>query len=286
MTEPATEQSYQEVAGQVALVTGGGRGLGRTFALGLAQAGAAVAVVSRSGDATAQTAAAITAAGGRALALAADVSDRQAVTRLITTVEQTLGSIDLLVNNAAVVSPLGPLWEVDPDAWWRTMEINVRSIVLCSAAVLPRMVAQRRGRIINVASGAGTWGTAYFSAYVTSKTAVIRLSEVLANETKAEGIRVFAIDPGFVRTAMTEYLVESSEGQRWLPWGSNHFVNGVDVSPEHAVRLVLRLAAGHADLLSGRFLTITDDLEQLVQEAGKIEQDQLYTLRLRTLEDE
>jgi hypothetical protein len=80
---------------------------------------------------------------------------------------------------------------------------------------------------------------------------------------------------------MTEYLVESTEGHQWLPWGSKFFVEGADVSSDHSVPLVLRLAAGDADVLSGRFISITDDLDQLVQRVAEIEQDQLYTLRLR-----
>src|SRR5689334_15102316 len=179
------------LSGQVALVTGGGRGLGRVYAQALAAAGASVAVVARSDDQLAETVKTITQSGGKAIAIAADVTDRQAVEQMTHTVEQQLGAVDLLINNAGILSPLGPLWETDPDEWWRNLEINVRGVLLCSASILPGMVQRRRGRIINVSSGAGTQPTAYGSAYVTSKTAMIRLTESLALETAQYGIHIF-----------------------------------------------------------------------------------------------
>ena len=272
-----------ELSGQVALVTGGGRGLGRAYAYVLADAGMLVAVVARSADQVTETVSQITAAGGQAVAVAADVSDRQAVAEAVRTVEQQLGVVNLLINNAGISTPLGPLWEIDPDEWWRSIEINLRSILLCSAAVLPKMIARRQGRIINVASGMGTISRPYFSAYITSKTAVIRLSEVLTSETQDHGIHVFAIDPGLVRTAMSEYLVGSADGRKWLSWGSNFFVDGVDIAPEVSAQLVLRLATGYADSLSGRLINAGDDLTQMMSHISEIEQRQLYTLRVHRL---
>jgi NAD(P)-dependent dehydrogenase (short-subunit alcohol dehydrogenase family) len=269
--------------GQVVLVTGGGRGLGRAYAEALAAARAQVVVVARSRDQLDETVASITANGGQALAIPADVTDPHAVMQVVATVEQQLGPIDLLINNAAIVSPLGPLWELDPDEWWRSMDINVRGILLCTRAVLPGMIARRRGRIINVASGAGTGAIAYGSAYVTSKTAVIRLTETVALETKPYGVQLFAIDPGTVRTAMTEYLVESPAGQRWAPWFRTVFEDGQDVPAAYAVQLIRRVAAGEADQLSGRFISVHDDLDRLLQRVEEIGEKELYTLRITRL---
>lgn len=271
------------LAGQVAIITGGGRGLGRAFALALAEAGVAVAVVARSADQVTETVDQISAAGGRAIGLPADVSDRQAVTEMVNHVEQQLGPTDLLINNAGIVTPLGPLWECDPDEWWRTVEINVRSVLLCSHAVLPGMVARRRGRIINLASDAGTVAIPACSAYITSKTAMIRLTETLALETRDYGVAIFAIHPGTVRTAMTEYLAESAPGAKWLPWMKTVFDEGKDVPVEPTLELVLRLATGEAERLSGRFITFNADLTGLVAHAEKIQQEHLYVLRVSTL---
>ena len=95
-------------------------------------------------------------------------------------VEQQLGSVDVLVNNAGVFGPVGPIWETDADEWWHSMDVNLRGPWLCSQAVLPSMIARGRGCIISTASSAGLRGTPYGSAYVLSKTAIIRLSEILA----------------------------------------------------------------------------------------------------------
>jgi NAD(P)-dependent dehydrogenase (short-subunit alcohol dehydrogenase family) len=272
-----------QLTGQVALITGGGRGLGRAFALALAQAGARVAVTARTLSELDETVRQVEQSGGQALAIPADVTDRQAMAALVNTVSAAWGPVDLLINNAGIVSPLGPLWEIDPDEWWRSMEINLRSVLLCSAAVLPGMVARRRGRIINVASGAARGPIPYGSAYVTAKTAMVRLTENLATETKEHDIAVFAIDPGTVRTAMTEYLYESAAGRKFTPWFQTLFREKRDVPADLSVQLILRLATGEADALSGRLVGIRDDLDQMVHQAATIQHDELYTLRLGTL---
>jgi len=275
------ETDIKKLANQVALVTGGGRGLGRVYAQALAMAGIAVAVVARSTQQVEETVTQIRASGGQAVAIAADVSDQQAVTQVIVAIEEQFGPVDLLINNAGIASPLGPLWESDPEEWWRSMEINVRSVLLCSRAVLPSMIARRRGRIINVASGVRP--IPYMSAYNISKMSLIRLTEILAAEVQAFGIHVFALGPGFVRTAMTEYLVESTCGQKWLPWGIKRFEEGRDVPSDHSVQLLMHMASGEIDALSGRYIEITDDVAQLIQQVETIKQEQLYTLRLHKL---
>ena len=154
-----------ELVGQVALVTGGGRGIGRAIAQALATAGAAIAVTARSEDQLRETVALIERAGGRALALPADVTDRQAVEHLVADIERQLGPVDVLVNNAGIVGPLGPLWEADPEAWRRCLDVNLYGAFLCARAVLPGMVARRRGRIINM-STAISIPAPYYTAYM------------------------------------------------------------------------------------------------------------------------
>ncbi len=267
--------------GQVGIVTGGGRGIGRSMALALARAGARVAVAARSTDQLAETVELAAQQGGHARAFPLDVTDRTAVAAMIAAVEQQLGTTTLLVNNAAVASPLGPIWEVDPDEWWRTLEINLRGTFLCAQAVLPGMIARGRGRIINVASGAGLGVMVNASAYVTSKAAVIRLSENMAAEASKHNIAVFALGPGTVRTTMTDYLAYSEAGQRWLPWGQAYMESGVTVPPERAADMVVVLASGRADGLSGRFLHVSDDIDALMDREEEIKRDDLYTMRLR-----
>jgi NAD(P)-dependent dehydrogenase (short-subunit alcohol dehydrogenase family) len=263
-----------DLSGRVALVTGGGRGIGRAIAAALARAGASMAVLARSAAQLDEVVSDITRAGGRAFACPADVTDRTAVESAVAAVGQTLGPIDLLVNNAGVGGPVGPLAEADPEEWWRCLEVNLRGPLLCSRAVLPGMLARRQGRIVNVASGAGTRAIPDLSAYVTSKAALIRLTENLAAEVRGAGVCVFAIQPGTVRTAMAE------EARRLLPWLAEVFERGQDVPPERAGRLVVYLASGRADRLSGRFLAVEWDVEGLVRRAGQLAGSDALTLRL------
>jgi NAD(P)-dependent dehydrogenase (short-subunit alcohol dehydrogenase family) len=158
-----------DLRGQVALVTGAGRGIGRATARALADAGAEVAVLSRSADQVAETVALITEAGGQALALTADVTDRETVRASVQAVIGRFGRIDLLVNNAGANAVFGPAWEVDPDAWWADVRVNLLGPFLCSAAVLPAMIARGCGRIVNLASGAAGRAFPNNSAYAASQ---------------------------------------------------------------------------------------------------------------------
>ena len=268
---------------KVAVVTGGGRGLGRAFAQALAAAGYAVAVVARSDAELAETVALVERSGGKVGAFPADVTDSTAVDRAFTEVERSLGPIDLLVNNAGVIGPLGPFAESDAGQWWRTLEVNLQGQILCAHRVVPGMIARRRGRIVNIASGGGTTMLPYFSAYVTSKTALIRFSECLAFELRPHGIAVFAMGPGTVRTAMSEYSLNSPEGRTWLPWFRDIFDEGRDLPPERPAALLVALASGKADVLSGRYVYPADDLDRLIEEAREIDARKLYSLQVQRL---
>jgi 3-oxoacyl-[acyl-carrier protein] reductase len=166
--------------GQVALVTGAGRGIGRAMALALSQAGAAVAVCARSEDEVTAVAREIAARKGRGLAVRCDVLHRREVEDMVAQVEAALGPVDLLVNNAGRFGPIGPLAATDPDQWWQTLAVNLRGPLYCTRAVLPGMLSRGHGRIVNVSSGAGFAAIPMLSAYAVSKAALYRLSETLA----------------------------------------------------------------------------------------------------------
>ena len=267
----------------VAVVTGGGRGLGRAFAQALAAAGFSVAVIARSAVELDETVGLIDRAGGQVRALPADITDLGAVDAAFATIEQKLGPIDLLVNNAGVHGPLGPFVQSGVADWWRTLEVNLYGQILCAHRVLPGMIARRRGRIVNIASGGGARMLPYFSAYVTSKTALIRFSECLAAEVKDYGIAVFAMGPGTVRTAMSEYSLNSPEGKKWLSWFREIFDEGRDLPPERPAALLQALASGRADGLSGCFVQPQDDLGAVINAAAQVVEEKLYSLQVLRL---
>jgi NAD(P)-dependent dehydrogenase (short-subunit alcohol dehydrogenase family) len=256
----------------VALVTGGGRGIGRGIALRLAKEGWAVVVTARSADQLSET---VRLAEGRVIAVPADVSDRASVKALVRSAEYMAGPVDLLVNNAATGGPFGPFWESNPEAWWRCQEVNLRGPMLCCRELAPGMIARQAGRIINVVSGAGVQAFPDMSSYVVSKTALIRLSEQLALELKPHGISVFPIRPGLVRTAMAE------EAREKLPYIQKLFDEGREVTPDVVANLVLTLASGIADSLSGRLFSVDDNVEQIVRRAEEVHAHALYLLRVR-----
>ena len=262
------------LSGQVALVTGGGRGIGRAIAFALADAGAVIAVIARSQTEVGETASAINGRGGRAIGLTADVTDRIDVESSAAEVENLLGPIDILVNNAGIAGSILPLWETDPDEWWRTIEVNLRGPMLFARAVLPSMIRRRSGTIVNVGSYAGiraaTGGG--FGPYTTSKASLVRFTDTLAASTEEHNVRVFTISPGLVHTAMTEVidLFRSVPESEWSP-------------PEAAASLVVRLAANAGTALNGKFIHVNDDLDELLREAERIKAEGLYTLRLLNL---
>jgi NAD(P)-dependent dehydrogenase (short-subunit alcohol dehydrogenase family) len=265
----------------VALVTGGGRGLGRVFAVALAKKGMRVAVAARTAGQLEETVQLIRSSGGEGLAVTCDVTSKPDVEQMVGTVEAELGTIDLLVNNAGAGKPFGPTWELDSEEWWRTVETNLKGPLLCSNAVLRGMVERGHGRIINIASGAGTLGIPYMSAYVTSKAALIRFTEVLAQELRGRGVSVFAIQPGTVRTALAEELMHSEGGRRWLPWFKAIFDARKDDSPDPGAELVLYLASGAADGLSGRFFSAPGTPAEIAAHADEICARDLNVLRIR-----
>lgn len=256
-------------AARVAIVTGGGRGIGRTIARALAAAGAAVAVVARTEAEVIETAALIRSEGGQALALTADVTRPADVEGMVEQAERELGPVDFLVNNAGRAHALGPLWEVDPDDWWRDVEVNLRSTFLCSRAVLPGMIARGGGRMVNVVTRFATEMTPYFSAYGSAKAAVLHLAGGLAETVRQHGVKVFGISPGLVRTALTDYLANSPAGRKWVPEFSR-FQEGDWWPPERAGELVVFLASGQADELAGRYIHVSQDWVDMARQADGI----------------
>lgn len=271
--------------GQIALITGGGRGLGRAFAQALAGAGMHVFVTARSEEELRETVQHIRDRGGAAGALAGDVTDAGAVQQIVASVEGQVGPLDLLINNAGTFRAFGRIADIDPQEWWREVEINLRGPFLYTRAALPAMIERGRGRIINVASGAGLRPFETISAYNVSKAALIRLTENTALEVREQGINVFAIDPGTVRTPMNAYVHDSPEVARTAPlvqqWFHELYAAKGDTPIEKAVDVVLQIASGKADALTGCFFGVKDDIDVLAEQAESIHQESRRKLRMQ-----
>jgi NAD(P)-dependent dehydrogenase (short-subunit alcohol dehydrogenase family) len=259
----------------VALVTGGSRGVGRAIAAALAGRGAAVCLLARTSSEVERAAAEL---GG--LGLAVDVTDRPAVEAAVAKAEGELGAVTLLVNNAGTLDAIGPFWELDPDAWWRELESHVRGSVLCTRAVLPGMVERGHGRIVNVVGLLGQFGDGYASAYACAKAALFRLTDLLGAELEGTGVHVFCVSPGAVETAMTKRLAESAVGRRWLPEFSELAASGGWVSAQRGADLVARIAAGELDALSGRYVHVSMDADRLIRESDAIREADRLVLRV------
>jgi NAD(P)-dependent dehydrogenase (short-subunit alcohol dehydrogenase family) len=250
----------ESLEGRVALVTGGGSGVGANIARGLAEAGMDVWLTGRTAARIDAVAAEI---GGHALT--GDVSQEDDVARWF----EQASPVDLLVNNAGVQGPTVTFDHEEPASWWQVFEINVRGVFLCCRAVVPRMLARGGGRIVNITSGAAYLPAGGFpsTAYGPSKAAVHRFSELLAVQLAPRGVFVFAISPGLVRTAMTE-----SHWDDDAPW----------TPPACAPRLVQALATGEFDALAGRYLHAEHDPPEVLR--GRIEAikaGDLNAIRLR-----
>ena len=184
------------MATRVALVTGGGRGIGRAIALRLAADSLAVAVAARTREQVEDTA---RAAGGGALPLVLDVTDAASIAAAIERTTRELGPIDVLVNNAGIAES-APFAKTEPEFWDRHFAVNVRGPYLMARAVVPGMLQRRWGRVINVASLAGLVGSPYVTAYTASKHALVGFTRALATEVSGRGVTVNALCPGFTAT--------------------------------------------------------------------------------------
>ncbi|MBZ5759318.1 MULTISPECIES: SDR family NAD(P)-dependent oxidoreductase [Rhizobium] len=256
--------------GTVCLVTGAGRGIGREIARHLAKAGAAVAVVARTGSEIAETESLIREDGGTAFALPVDLVDRHAVERATALIAEKLGPVDLLVNNHGSFRAFGPIWECDPDVWWQDVEINLRGSFHTSRSLAPAMLERGKGRIVNLVGGGTGNSFPNGSGYASSKAAIMRFTECLNDTTREGGVLAFAVDPGLVRTTMTEMQLLSEEGKKHLPAIQQLFADGVDVPPSRAAGLIVDIASGRFDALSGRLLRGADDRDLLEKEMNEV----------------
>jgi len=262
----------KELAGQVALVTGGGRGFGKVIALRFAAEGAAVAVTSRTQAELGQTVAEINAAGGRGLAVRGDVTIPEDVEHVVRTTREHFGPVTLLVNNAGIPGPFAPTWAADPAEWWFAQEVHLRALFLYIRQVLPSMMERRAGRIIAVSAMGSHRVDFAMSAYCVGKCSQNRLIQLMAAEVKEFGISAFAIDPGFVITELAEITMRDPGAQRWKSDMIEH-LKARKADPASVLDLdrcaqrCMDLASGRYDELSGSYSELQDNLDEMLRKA-------------------
>jgi 3-oxoacyl-[acyl-carrier protein] reductase len=187
--------------GKVALITGGGRGIGKEIVLTYARSGADVALVARTKSQLEIVANEVREIGRRALVIVADISDSADVERMVAETLHEFGQLDILVNNAAVAGPV-PVIDMTLEDWNRMIGVNLTGVYLCSRAVLPHMIERGQGKIISISSGSGLRGSARNAHYSASKAGVIAFTQALANEVREHGLQVNVICPGPIKTEM------------------------------------------------------------------------------------
>jgi NAD(P)-dependent dehydrogenase (short-subunit alcohol dehydrogenase family) len=256
-----------ELAGKVALVTGGGRGIGRDAALELSRRGAKVAVAARSLAEVEAVVSRIHQNGGAALAVKADlVEGEHAVSTMVDQVVAGLGPIDILVNNAAIAGPFGATWEVDPAEWARAVELNLVAPFRLARAVVPSMQKRGWGRIINVSSGAARNPIERSGAYSPTKAGLDLFSRQLGGELAGSGVVVISLYPGIVDTSMQTTIREQPPekvGAATAERFHNYYASGQLQNAERPGRLIALLAGEAGADKNGQ---IVDIYEQAMQD--------------------
>ena len=253
-----------------------------SLSVAFAREGARVVVAARNEAELEQTVAAVSEAGGLAIAVPTDVTNQAQVERLAAAAVERFGRIDVLVNNAGISGPLGPLETNDVAAWVDTVNVNLTGTFLCCRAAIPVMLRQEAGRIINL-SGAGAanaWSN--MSAYCSSKVAVVRLTEVLAQELDGKGITVNALGPGSVHTTMWDKMTEEAAdvGATFIHETGLRVTSGGGASIDECAELAVWLASEESGALSGRLISAaTDDFHGLPPRIDEIMASDAYTLR-------
>lgn len=252
-----------KLEGMVAVVTGGGRGIGRAVALAYARESAAVVIASRTRSQVDEVGAEIRRQGGRALALSADVTEEKEVHRLIEATLSTFGRCDILVSNAGTAGPIADTADLTLAEWEAGLRANLTATFLCCRAVIPTMRRQGSGKIINVASGLAVLPLPGVATYSAAKAGVVQFSRALAEELRPDGIRVFAIAPGVVRTAVLEGLF--GPGDARTPAAIRNRIDtyetkGILIPPEQSARFFLLLASDAGQEFSGQFVRWDDEV--------------------------
>jgi NAD(P)-dependent dehydrogenase (short-subunit alcohol dehydrogenase family) len=264
-----------------ALVTGGGRGLGRAIALRLAESGARVGLIARTSAEVDATALEIRDAGGDARGFAADVLDPPSLKRAFARFREWAGGLDSLVCAAGRLRGIGPLTAGDSDEWWLDLETSLRGVPRTIREALP-MLRESPDASISVLVGPGhATGLPFAAGYAAAQAGLVRMVECLEEELRPDRVAVYAVNPGLVPTALVLHLLDSPEGRRWLPSFTEAFAEGKEVGPEVVAEMVSWLAEERPIGLVGRVVPALVTPEILETRVARIEAENTWRLRLR-----
>lgn len=247
---------------RVTIVTGASQGIGRSIAIAFAAESDTVVLAARNAGNLEQTADMVTEAGGEPVVIETDVTSETSIQDMVHEVTERHGRIDVLINNSGIGGPSGKLWELDPDEWRSTFDVNVHGVFLVSRAVLPVMVAQKAGSVVIIGSISGKRPLLGRSAYTSTKMALVGMTRTLALEAGAEGIRVNLISPGFVTGPRIEWVMEAQAEARGITKEAarrefeEQAALGRLTEPEDVARTAVFLASEAAAGISGADINV------------------------------
>lgn len=269
--------SIFSVDGLNVVITGAGRGIGKRLAIGFASRGARVGLVARTNAELDLTDLEIKHAGGISHKLAADVRDYERLSGVLEMMRHRHGQIQVLICGAAIQGPIGPFHKNSMKAWADTIETNLMGTINACRAVVPRMIDNRQGKIIVIAGGGSAKPRPNFTAYASSKAAVVRFADSLAEELRDHNIQVNAISPGGAYTNMTDEILAAGEAAGWREMEAAELVQQTGgEKPDKQIELACFLASESSNHISGKFLHVEDDWRRLTDAQVTPE---LFTLR-------
>ncbi|MFC1918930.1 SDR family NAD(P)-dependent oxidoreductase [Chloroflexota bacterium] len=271
-----------ELENKVSIITGGGRGIGKTIALAFAKEGSSLVLASRTTSELEATKYEIEDLSRRRVEIiSVDVSRPKEVKKMVNFALREFNTTDVLVNCAGIYGPIGRASELDSEKWLQAIQINLYGTFLCIKAVLPIMMKRTNGKIINFSGGGATSPLPRFSAYSASKAAVVRLTETLAEEIKEYNIDINAIAPGAVNTKLLDLVLEAGEaaGKDFLKKSIRQKEEG-GVPPEKAAELAVFLASSKSDGLTGRLISaVWDNWREIPEHLDAIISSDIYAMR-------
>ena len=265
---------------KVAIITGGARGIGKAVAISFIQEGAKVIIVARTKKEVRATEKKLRKLSSKAVGIVADISKKRGVEKVVKKTLENFQTIDILVNCAGVQKPIGKFWQIDIVKWQENININLIGTALCCQLVLPIMIKNKKGKIINFSGGGATSPRPNFSAYACAKTAIVRLTEIIALEVKKYNIDVNAIAPGAVNTRMLEEVIEAGKkaGEELAEALKRNKAGGTP--PELAAELAVFLASEESNGLTGKLISaVWDRWKDFKKIKKQLNSSSLYTLR-------